>query len=333
METFDHKNVTAVLPAKDGSCLYAKSRQVHRLVPHTKEQFRLEFKSSMIVRQLEFIASPDDDERLVQATSGGNWFKGFDPHERYPAMYASSSTPFWKHRNANEMVPVWSQYAYGPAVFQNAKRLVWYSRAGLLFCTAKGARERQGHASDKTCLTVDHERYNCAVRVPGTSTIVTVGTFYDHSSRFGKYSVRTREFDAAVGKFTGDADREIAEMTMVWPHFVKTAIGSIVVYTTKPQWALETLPGQTWRSIPEWYPDLKTAVNEDNPKLRASILADKAAWVGLDHALYYRTAQTGKLRRFRPDSRRKVKGCAFSPDGQTLWAFDSACIFRVDVDE
>jgi len=107
--------------------------------------------------------------------------------------------------------------------------------------------------------------------------------------------------------------------------------GSAPGSAAPPVWN-EVMPDLTVREPPAWYPDPAT-LSPDSEIIRPSILKDRAAWVGLDRALYYRTAETGKLRRFRPHGRRRVRGCAFAPDGQTLWAFDSACVFRVDVDD
>lgn len=339
METFDQKDVTAILPAKDGSCYFAQSRRIYNLVPYSSDPPTLEFSGSMVVRRMEFVANHANDERYIQICSGsdGSWRRGYDTQERIEKTYKHHNR-IVPHPRADQMTLKWSGYADGPCAYENAKGVRWCARGGLQFCTARRGRWRDGHTLGYLRLPPG-SLVQWQVRIPDTSTLLAAGVFLHHN--VSTYAVCARRFDAATGKFEGAADLEIAKFGPdIWPHAVATK-GSIAFYAypngsgeddnATYAWRTEILPDLTVRAAPAWYPDIKTAADAFND-LSCSIMGDRAAWVGLDRALYYRTAQTGKLRKFRPNGRRKVRGCAFSPDGQTLWAFDTACIFRVDVD-
>jgi hypothetical protein len=333
METFDLRGVTAILPDQDGNCLYAQGRRVLRLIPHTQGPHKLEIRTAMLVRTMKFVASHDNDYKYVQITSGGNWYQGYDTQDRTPLVYPGTTRI---NSRGDQLICKWSQYADGPCVYENAKGLRWYARGGLEFCTGRNTRNRQGHTPEMIRLPNDPPHGSVVARVPGTATVLSAGVYTRGAAQGSLFPVtlRVRIFDAAVGRFDGNSDVEAVSYRNSWAHGVPTDAGTILVYATigDPLWR-EIKCDLTAGPPPEWYPDLPTAVSVQYPVLRASILKDRAAWVGLDNALYYRTAATNKLRRFRPNGRRKVRGCAFAPDGQTLWAFDSVCVFRVDVDD
>lgn len=333
METFNLRGVTAILPDQDGSCLYAQGRRVYRLVPYTPGPHKPEIRTAMIVRTMKFVASHDNDYRYVQITSGGNWYQGYDPQDRAPALIHGTTRADLR---SGLMTCKWSQYSDGPCVYENSKGLRWYARGGLEFCTGRNTRNRQGDSFGMVRLPNDRPHGAVVARAPGSATILSAAIYTRGAAQgsFFPITVRARIFDAAAGRFEGSSEVEVAAYKHSWAHPVPTDTGTILVYAAIGEpLRLEIKYDLTSGPPPEWYPDLQTAVSADFPVLRASILKDRAAWVGLDNALYCRTAQTGKLRRFRPNGRRKVRGCAFAPDSQTLWAFDSACVFRVDVDD
>lgn len=338
MESFNYENVTAILPAQDGSCLFAQSRWVKRLIPYSSDPPRVELNGSMIVRRMNFVPSHDNEERYVQICSGGNWYRGYDPQARQPEFHDGLHGKYPNTR-ANHMILKWSGYSDGPCVYENVKGRRWHSLGGLRFYTPRGARLREGHTLGAMRIGL-HAVPDTQTSVSGTSVILSAGIFRVGADR---YCVCARRFDARTGKFEGTTDIEVITLgPEVWPHIVATRAGTLAVYSypddtiekavkSEYEWRVEILSDLTTRVPPAWYPDLRFGDSLDDD-LRASILHDRAAWIGSDCALYCRTAETNKLRRFRPNGRRKVRGCAFSPDGQTLWAFDSACIFRVDVD-
>lgn len=334
MEIFNQPaEVTAILPASDGSLYIANARSVWKFTPHTDQPLELLFLDTITIRRMEFVADPANDERYVQTTSGGNRFYGYDTTERYPPTQTYNGRTYPHHR-AKQCVFAWSGFADGPVVYENSRKYKWRARDALAFCTRGNHRRRDGNSSGLHRNTFDWHRIDYTVRQPGSAKILCAGPFRQEGEPpFAKQSILARLFDAANGKFEGDGVLELGSADS-WTQQLKTRVGTILVYTTtdKP-WAREVMPDLTLREWPDWYPDVKSSVGENGPVLRADIREDRAAWVGLDNAVHVRTATNQTTRTFRPNGRRKVKGCAFSADGNTLWAFDSACLFRVDVDD
>jgi hypothetical protein len=371
VEIFNFDGLTAVLPARDGGLYLAAGTYVFKFTPHAAEKPKFVTDNySFIVRGMEFIPGPRGEETLLQIASAHTRYAGLSLTETYnyfkehnleppgPAHVDDARLPEWadpSRPNYDRFRGRWSGYANGRCVYRDAKDRGWFLRRPLFYCGDGGRRRRlcytglpgdADHTSRVRAYANVAWRFSVAARIGNSADFLTVGAFDVWGTQPGRtrpygVEIHAQVFAAEKGKFKADTSVKVADLPSRVSHPAEVYLtycasfgGGVLAYNVNYlKDAVEVLPDLTGRPPPDWYPDLATAVSPDNPHLVADVRDDRAAWVGLDSAVHVRTASNRATRTFRPNGRRKVRGCAFSADGNTLWAFDSACLFRVDVDD
>lgn len=326
MQVFNVKGVTSLLPRLDGTCLVAQGALIGTLDP-SKSDVNPYFDAATnpLVHQMSFVPDKDNPERYLQARAKGGWSQGFDTTTKTWYPYASPRNGTMRCR--------WSTKR-GRVVGVNDKGRLWCTDGPLAFSGTGGTRRR---ATDMPAAYPDNYVVInwFPVVLPDRRFVYEVALVWIWSSP-PRPELWYRTFDLVRGKFTGDLS--VASAGPLYRNqftcAAETASGSVVFYdaSSTPQ-AMEIGPTTPIpQKPPEWYPDFADTIEYGNP-LPLAIGKDRSAWVTNGGRVSYRTAEDpSRTRTFKPNGRRKVRGCAFAADGQTLWFFDSANIYRVDVD-